>query len=119
MIQQRTYVEAADNTGARKLICIRVLGFRRAKLGTTILAVVKVSLPNVSVHCSEIVRAVVVRTRSDLRRTNGSRIRFADNAAVLISKEGHPRGSRVFGPLARELRDQNFSKIISLAPKVI
>ena len=83
------------------------------------LAVVKEALPNISVRRSEIVRAVLVRTRKEVQRINGSSIRFDENAAVIINKDGNPRGSRVFGPIARELRDQNFSKIISLAPEVI
>jgi large subunit ribosomal protein L14 len=120
MIQPQTYLEVADNTGAKKLICIRILGrARRAKVGDTIIAVVKESLPNAPIQCSEVVRAVVVRTRQSTQRINGSRIRFDENAAVLINKDGNPRGSRVFGPIARELRDQSFTKIISLAPEVI
>jgi large subunit ribosomal protein L14 len=120
MIQPQTYLKVADNTGAKKLMCIRILGgIRRARLGDTIIAVVKESLPNASIQCSEVVRAVVVRNCQTVQRSNGSRIRFDENAAVLINKDGNPRGSRVFGPIARELRDQNFSKIISLAPEVI
>jgi large subunit ribosomal protein L14 len=119
MIQPITYLKVADNTGARNLICIRVLGGRRASLGDTIIAVVKESIPNISIRRSEIVRAVLVRTRKDVRRINGSHIRFDENAAVIVNKDGNPRGSRVFGPVSRELRDRNFSKIVSLAPEVI
>jgi len=119
MIQPQTYLKVADNTGARKVICIRVLGSSRAKLGSTIIAVIKESLPNIPVQRSEIVRAVVVRTCQDIQRPTGSRLRFDENAVVLINKDGNPRGSRVFGPVARELRDQRFTKIVSLAPEVI
>jgi large subunit ribosomal protein L14 len=119
MIQQQTYVKAADNTGARQLICIRVLGSRQARLGDIIIAVVKESLPNISIKRSEVVIAVVVRTRKTTRRINGSQINFDDNAVVVVNKDGNPRGSRVFGPVARELRDKNFTKIASLAPEVI
>ena len=119
MIQPITYLKVADNTGARNLICIRVLGGRRASLGDTIIAVVKESIPNISIRRSEVVRAVLVRTRKDVRRINGSHIRFDENAAVIVNKDGNPRGSRVFGPVSRELRDRNFSKIVSLAPEVI
>ena len=119
MIQPKSYLKVADNTGARKLICIRVLGGCRARLGDIIIAVVKEALPNISIRRSEIVRAVLVRTRKEVQRINGSCIRFDENAAVLINKDGNPRGSRVFGPVVRELRDCNFSKIVSLAPEVI
>jgi large subunit ribosomal protein L14 len=119
MIQPGSYLKVADNTGARKLICIRVLGSRYASLGDVIIAVVKEVLPNISIRRSEIVRAVLVRTRNEVRRSNGSRIRFDENAAVIVNKDGNPRGSRVFGPVVRELRDRNFSKIVSLAPEVI
>jgi large subunit ribosomal protein L14 len=119
MIQPQTYLKSADNTGARKLICIRVLGTTRAGLGVSIIAVVKESLPNISIQRSEVVRAVVVRTRQTTQRKTGNCIRFDENAASIINKDGNPRGSRIFGPVTRELRDQNFSKIISLALEVI
>lgn len=119
MIQPHTYLRVADNTGARKLMCIRVLGGSRASLGDVIIAVVKESLPNTYVKRSEVVRAVVVRVRQEVRRLDGGRVRFDDNAAVVITKDGDPRGSRVFGPVARELRDQNFIKVVSLAPEVV
>jgi large subunit ribosomal protein L14 len=121
MIQQETYLNVADNSGARKLMCIRVLGGNRryANVGDVIIAVVKDALPNMGVKKSDVVRAVVVRTKKGLRRESGMSIRFDDNAAVIINAEGNPRGTRVFGPVARELRDKNFTKIVSLAPEVL
>jgi large subunit ribosomal protein L14 len=119
MIQPQTILNVADNTGARKLICIRVIGGKRAQLGSTIIAVVKESLPNISIQRSELVRAVVVRTCKEVQRNSGRLIRFYENAAVIVNKDGNPRGSRVFGPVARELRDKNCTKIVSLAPEVI
>jgi large subunit ribosomal protein L14 len=119
MIQPQSYLNVADNTGAKELMCIRVLESGTANIGDTIIAVVKEALPNMPVKKSEVVTAVVVRTRNGVQRANGSYIRFDENAAVIINKEGNPRGSRVFGPVARELRDKNFSKIVSLAPEVI
>ena len=121
MIKPQTYLNVADNSGARKLMCIRVLGGGRqtAKIGDVIIAVVKDALPNMPLKKSDVVRAVVVRTSKGLRRTNGMLIRFDDNAAVIVNKEGNPRGTRVFGPIARELRDRNFTKIVSLAPEVL
>lgn len=121
MIQQETYLNVADNSGARKIMCIRVLGGNRqyAGVGDEIVAVVKDALPNMGVKKSDVVRAVVVRTKKSLRRNSGMSIRFDDNAAVLINKDGNPRGTRVFGPVARELRDKSFTKIVSLAPEVL
>jgi large subunit ribosomal protein L14 len=121
VIQQETYLNVADNSGARKLMCIRVLGGNRryANVGDVIIAVVKDAIPNMAVKKSDVVRAVVVRTRKGLRRDSGMSIRFDDNAAVIINAEGNPRGTRVFGPVARELRDKNFTKIVSLAPEVL
>ncbi|MEL6488853.1 MAG: 50S ribosomal protein L14 [Cyanobacteria bacterium J06634_6] len=121
MIQQETYLNVADNSGARKLMCIRVLGGRKqyAGVGDVIVAVVKDALPNMGVKKSDVVKAVVVRTRKGIRRTSGMSIRFDDNAAVLINQDGNPRGTRVFGPVARELRDKSFTKIVSLAPEVL
>lgn len=121
MIQQETYLNVADNSGARKLMCIRVLGGNRtyAGVGDVIIAVVKDAIPNMAIKKSDVVRAVVVRTRKALRRNSGMSIRFDDNAAVIINNEGNPRGTRVFGPVARELRDKNFTKIVSLAPEVL
>jgi len=122
MIQPQTYLRVADNTGARELMCIRVLGGGKqsaATVGDIIIAVVKDATPNMPVKKSDIVRAVIVRTRKNVRRLNGTSIRFDENAAVIINKENNPRGTRVFGPVARELRDGNFTKIISLAPEVL
>ncbi|MBW4653605.1 MAG: 50S ribosomal protein L14 [Kaiparowitsia implicata GSE-PSE-MK54-09C] len=121
MIQQETYLNVADNSGARKLMCIRVLGGNRryANVGDVVIAVVKDALPNMNIKKSDVVRAVIVRTRKGLRRESGMTIRFDDNAAVIINPDGNPRGTRVFGPVARELRDKNFMKIVSLAPEVL
>ncbi|MEX0267714.1 50S ribosomal protein L14 [Leptolyngbyaceae cyanobacterium UHCC 1019] len=121
MIQPQTYLNVADNSGARKLMCIRVLGGRRryAGIGDIVVAVVKDAIPNMAVKKSDVVTAVIVRTRHTLRRNNGMSIRFDDNAAVLINKDKNPRGTRVFGPVARELRDKEFTKIVSLAPEVL
>lgn len=133
MIQQQTRLSVADNTGARELMCIRVIGAvvgskglttgggnrRYALVGDVIVAVVKDASPNMGVKKSDVVRAVIVRTRQSIRRDNGMVIRFDDNAAVIIDKAGNPRGTRVFGPVARELRDKNFTKIVSLAPEVL
>ena len=121
MIQQETYLNVADNSGARKLMCIRVLGGRKqyAGVGDVIVAVVKDALPNMGVKKSDVVKAVVVRTRKGIRRNSGMSIRFDDNAAVLINPDGNPKGTRVFGPVARELRDKSFTKIVSLAPEVL
>ena len=119
MLQSQTFLVVADNTGRRQIICIRVLRALKATLGNKIVAVVKESIPNITVKRSEVVRAVVVRTRVHIKRLNGSCVRFDENAVVLINKDGNPRGSRVFGPVARELRDKNFIKIISLAPEII
>ncbi len=122
MIQAQTYLNVADNSGARKLMCIRVLGGgnrRYAGIGDIIVAVVKDAIPNMGVKKSDVVMAVVVRTRKTLRRESGMSIRFDDNAAVIINKDKNPRGTRVFGPVARELRDKEFTKIVSLAPEVL
>lgn len=122
MIQPQSYLNVADNTGARKLMCIRVIEKNKlqlANIGMVIIAVVKEALPNMSIKKSDIVRAVIVRTSKKMRRQNGMSIRFDDNAAVLINKDGLPIGTRIFGPVARELRDKNFTKIISLAPEVL
>jgi large subunit ribosomal protein L14 len=119
MIQTQSYLNVADNSGARKLMCIRVLGSKEGNIGDVIIAVVKDAIPNMPTKRSDIVRAVIVRTSKGLRRENGMLVRFDDNAAVIINKEGNPRGTRVFGPIARELRDKNFTKIVSLAPEVV
>jgi large subunit ribosomal protein L14 len=122
MIQQETYLNVADNSGAKKLLCIRVLGGgnrRYGGVGDVIIAAVKDATPNMPVKKSDVVRAVIVRTRKAIRRESGMTIRFDDNAAVLINADGNPRGTRVFGPVARELRDKSFTKIVSLAPEVL
>ena len=121
MIYPQTMLTVADNTGAKKVMCIRILGGNKkyAKIGDTIIAVVKEAIPNMPVKRSDIVRAIVVRTKKTLRRNDGMSIRFDDNAAVIINKENNPRGTRVFGPIAREIRDKNFMKIVSLAPEVL
>ena len=114
MIQPQSYLTVADNTGAKKLMCIRVLGNNRkyANVGDIIIGVVKDALPNMAVKRSSVVRAVIVRTRKTIRRADGMGIRFDDNAAVIINAENNPRGTRVFGPVAREIRDKSFTKII-------
>jgi large subunit ribosomal protein L14 len=122
MIQQESYLNVADNSGAKKLLCIRVLGGgnrRYGGVGDVIIATVKDATPNMPVKKSDVVRAVIVRTRKAIRRDSGMTIRFDDNAAVLINVDGNPRGTRVFGPVARELRDKSFTKIVSLAPEVL
>ena len=121
MIYPQTILIVADNTGAKKVMCIRVLGGNKkyAKIGDTIIAVVKEAIPNMPIKRSDIVRAIVVRTKKTIRRPDGMYIRFDDNAAVIVNAENNPRGTRVFGPVAREIRDKNFSKIVSLAPEVL
>ena len=122
MIQQESRLRVADNTGARELHCIRVLGGSVRKygsLGDIIIASVKAAVPNGVVKKGDVVRAVVVRTRKEVRRKDGSYIRFDENAAVIINTQGDPRGTRIFGPVARELRDKQFMKIVSLAPEVL
>ena len=122
MIQQETRLAVADNTGAKELLVIRVTGSSNKKfaaVGDVVVATVKDASPNMTVKKSEVVKAVIVRTKHDIKRADGSVIRFDENAAVIINKDGNPRGTRVFGPVARELRDKNFMKIVSLAPEVI
>ena len=122
MIQQQTLLKVADNTGAKELMCIRVLGgsYRKwGNIGDVIVASVKKAAPGGVVKKGEVVKAVIVRTTKGVRRDDGQYIRFDENAAVIINKDGNPRGTRVFGPVARELREKNFMKIISLAPEVI
>ncbi|MDP3985637.1 MAG: 50S ribosomal protein L14 [bacterium] len=123
MIQHRTMLAVADNTGAKKLQCIRVLGGyqkRYAHIGDIVTCVVKEAAPRGMVKKSDVVHAVVVRTRKELRRTDGTYVRFDDNAAVIVDKESRePKGTRIFGPIARELRNGGFMKIISLAPEVL
>ena len=122
MIQNQSFLTVADNSGARKIMCIKVLGSsnpKYAKIGDVIIAVVKYASPNMPVKRSDIVRAVIVRTKKTIHRVNGMHIRFDDNAAVLVASDNNPKGTRIFGPIAKELRDKNFSKIISLASEVI
>ena len=121
MIYPQTILTVADNTGAKKVMCIRILGGNKkyAEIGDTIIAVVKEALPNMPIKRSDIIRAIVVRTKKTIRRQDGMYIRFDDNAAVIVNMDNNPRGTRVFGPVAREIRDKNFSKIVSLAPEVL
>jgi large subunit ribosomal protein L14 len=122
MIQAESKVKVADNTGAREIKCIKVLGGTRkryVRIGDTFIAAVKVANPGGVVKKSDVVKAVLVRSKKTFRRPDGSYIRFDDNAAVIIDTQNNPRGTRIFGPVARELRDKNFMKIISLSPEVI
>ncbi len=122
MIQQESRLRVADNTGAREILCIRVLGGsgrRYASIGDVIVATVKDAIPGAGVMKGDVVKAVVVRTVKEKRRPDGSYIRFDENAAVIIKDGGDPRGTRIFGPVGRELRDKRFMKIISLAPEVL
>ncbi|MBL3687363.1 50S ribosomal protein L14 [Leucobacter zeae] len=122
MIQQESRLKVADNTGAKQLLTIRVLGGskrRYAGLGDTIVATVKDAIPGGNVKKGDVVKAVVVRTRKSTRRADGSYIAFDENAAVILKADGEPRGTRIFGPVGRELRDKKFMKIVSLAPEVI
>lgn len=122
MIQQETILQVGDNTGAKKVLCIKVLGGsgrRYATVGDIIVAAVKEATPNGVVKKGDVVKAVVVRTKKEIRRPDGSYIAFSENAAVIIDDNGNPRGTRIFGPVARELRDKNFMKIVSLAPEVL
>ena len=122
MIQQETRLRVADNTGAKEILCIRVLGGskrRYAGLGDTIVATVKDAIPGGNVKKGDVVKAVIVRSKHGLRRDDGSYIRFDENAAVILKNDGDPRGTRIFGPVGRELREKKFMKIISLAPEVL
>ena len=122
MIQQESRVKVADNTGAKVLLTIRVLGGskrRYAGLGDTIVATVKDAIPGGNVKKGDVVKAVIVRTKKEVRRPDGSYIKFDENAAVILKNDGEPRGTRIFGPVGRELRDKKFMKIVSLAPEVI
>ncbi len=122
MVQQESVLEVADNTGARKILVIRVLGGsgrKYASVGDVVVATVKEAIPRGQVKEGDVVRAVVVRTKKEVKRPDGSAIRFDDNAAVIINTQGEPRGTRVFGPVARELREKKFMKIVSLAPEVL
>jgi len=121
MIQEYTVLSVADNSGAKKAMCFRILGGRKkyASIGDIIVVTVKEAIPGGTVKKSEVCKAVVVRTKAQLRRKDGSTIRFSDNAAVIINDQREPRGTRIFGPVARELREKQFMKIISLAPEVL
>jgi large subunit ribosomal protein L14 len=122
MIQQESRLKVADNSGAREVLTIRVLGGsgrRYASVGDTIVATVKDATPGGNVKKGEVVKAVVVRTRKEIRRTDGSYIRFDENACVLINDQSQPRGTRIFGPVGRELREKKFMRIVSLAPEVL
>jgi large subunit ribosomal protein L14 len=122
MIQPQTRLKVADNTGAKEIMCIRVLGgsrVRYGRVGVVIVASVKQASPGGSVKKGEVVRAVIIRTAKEYGRPDGSHIRFDDNAAVIIGKENNPRGTRIFGPVARELREKQFMRIVSLAPEVL
>ena len=122
MIQQESRLKVADNTGAKEILCIRVLGGsgrRYAGIGDVIVATVKDAIPGGNVKKGDVVKAVIVRTVKERRRPDGSYIRFDENAAVLINNQNNPRGTRIFGPVARELRDRGYMKIVSLAPEVL
>ena len=122
MIQQETRLKVADNSGAKEILCFKILGGSRrryASLGDLIVVTVKNAIPGGAVKKGDVTRAVVVRTRKEVRRNDGSYIRFDDNAAVLLTEAGEPRGTRIFGPVARELRDSGYMKIVSMAPEVI
>jgi len=121
MIYPQTILTVADNTGAKKVMCIRILGGNKkyAEIGDTIIAVVKQAIPNMPIKRSDVVKAIIVRTKKTIRRQDGMYIRFDDNAAVIVNPENNPRGTRVFGPVARVIRDKNLSKIVSLAPEVL
>ena len=122
MVQEYSMLNCGDNTGARKVMCFRILGGTKrkyAKIGDTVVVTVKDAQPNSGVKRGDVARAVIVRTKKETRRADGSYIRFDDNAAVLINQEGEPRGTRIFGPVARELRERRFMRIVSLAPEVI
>ncbi len=122
MIQQESRLKVADNSGAKEILCIRVLGGtkkRYASVGDKIVATVKEAIPSGNIKKGQVVRAVVVRTKKEVRRVDGSYIRFGDNACVIIDENGQMKGTRVFGPVARELRDNDFMKVVSLAPEVL
>jgi len=122
VIQQESRLKVADNTGAREILCIRVLGGSRRRyggVGDIIVATVKQAIPSGSVRKGEVVKAVIVRTAKEYGRPDGSHIKFDENAAVLVDEHKNPRGTRIFGPVARELRDKGFMKIVSLAPEVL
>ena len=122
MIQEQTRLNVADNTGAKKVMCFRILGGthrRYASIGDIVVASVKSAIPNSPVKKGEVVKGVIVRTAKEIRRSDGTYIRFDDNAIVLLDDKQEPRGTRIFGPVARELREKHFMKIVSLAPEVL
>ncbi|MBE6639111.1 MAG: 50S ribosomal protein L14 [Ruminococcaceae bacterium] len=122
MIQQQSYMKVADNTGAKELMCIRVLGGtgrRYANIGDVVVATVKKAAPGGQVKKGDVVKAVIVRSVKGIKRADGSYVRFDDNAAVIIKEDKNPRGTRIFGPVARELREKDYLKILSLAPEVL
>jgi large subunit ribosomal protein L14 len=122
MIQPESRLKVADNTGAKQIMCIRVLGgswVKYGRVGDVIVASVKQAVPNSNIRKGEVVRAVIVRTAKEYGRPDGSHIRFDDNAAVIVGRENNPRGTRIFGPVARELREKQFMRIVSLAPEVL
>jgi large subunit ribosomal protein L14 len=122
MIQQESVLKIADNTGAKRALCIRVLGGskrRYARVGDVIVVTIKQAIPNAQVKKGDVAKAVIVRTAKEMRRKDGSWIRFDENAAVLINPQGEPRGTRIFGPVGRELREKRYMKIVSLAPEVL
>ncbi len=122
MVQQESRLKVADNTGARELLCIRCVGGshrRYANIGDVIVASVKSAIPGGVVKKGDVVKAVIVRTKKGVRRQDGSYLKFDENAAVIIKEDGNPKGTRIFGPVARELRDNNYTKILSLAPEVL
>ena len=122
MVQQESRLKVADNTGAKELLCIRCVGGshrRYANIGDIIVASVKSAIPGGIVKKGDVVKAVVVRTKKGVRRQDGSYLKFDENAAIIIKQDGNPRGTRIFGPVARELRDNNYTKILSLAPEVL
>jgi large subunit ribosomal protein L14 len=121
MIQLQTYLNISDNTGAKKIMCINLLkkNISFASIGDIIIGVVKIAIPNMLIKKSEIVRAVIIRTKNIIKRLDGTYIRFSDNAAIIIDTDNNPKGTRIFGPVAREIRDKKFIKIISLAKEII
>ena len=122
MVQQESYLKVADNTGAKEIKCIRVLGGSKRKygsIGDVIVASVRMAAPNGTVKKGEVVKAVIVRTKKGVRRNDGTYVRFDENAAVIITEDKNPKGTRIFGPVARELREKDFMKIVSLAPEVL
>jgi len=121
MIQAQTYLKSADNTGEKKIMCIRILGNNRknGNIGDIFIGVINEALPNMAIKRSSIVRAVIIRTKKNIKRKDGMTLRFGDNAAVIINTENNPKGTRIFGPVAKEIREKNFTKIISLAKEIV